>query len=83
VSTESTEEDADLTALRAAVRCVVKRFDDDYWAARDADGEFPREFHRAMAEGGWLGITMPQDYGGAGLGVRAAVAGDLVHHHRG
>lgn len=69
-----TTNEADLDAIREGVRAVASRFDADYWLARDEDGEFPREFHRAMAEGGWLGITMPQAYGGAGLGVTAAAA---------
>jgi acyl-CoA dehydrogenase len=63
---------ADLDAIRQGVRAVVTRFDDSYWLARDDDGKFPFEFHRAMAEAGWLGITMPEEYGGAGLGVSAA-----------
>ena len=63
----------DLAAIRDGVRAVCTRFGDDYWLARDEDGAFPREFHRAMAEGGWLGITMPEAYGGAGLGVTEAM----------
>lgn len=59
-------------AIRDGVNAVVRRFDDEYWLARDEDGEFPREFHRAMAEAGWLGITMPSEYGGSGLGVAEA-----------
>jgi len=59
-------------AIREGVRAVVSRFGDDYWLARDEDGVFPREFHRAMADAGWLGITMPEAYGGAGLGVTEA-----------
>ncbi len=62
----------DHAAIREGVRAVVTRFDDEYWLARDEDGEFPREFHRAMADAGWLGITMPEEYGGAGLGVTEA-----------
>jgi acyl-CoA dehydrogenase len=57
-----------LDAIRQGVRSVVTQFDDEYWLARDEDGEFPREFHRAMADHGWLGITMPEEYGGSGLG---------------
>ena len=63
----------DHRAIRDGVGAVVKSFDDDYWLARDDDGEFPKEFHRSMADAGWLGITMPQEYGGAGLGVTEAV----------
>ena len=43
----------DHRAIRDGVAAVVKRFDDEYWLARDEDGEFPREFHRAMADAGW------------------------------
>jgi len=63
----------DHRAIRDGVSAVVKSFDDEYWLARDDDGEFPKEFHRAMADAGWLGITMPPEYGGAGLGVTEAV----------
>jgi acyl-CoA dehydrogenase len=74
----------DLTAIREGVRAVVTRFGDDYWLARDEDGVFPHEFHRAMAEAGWLGITMPEDYGGAGLGVcEAAVMMHEIASHGG
>ncbi len=66
-------ESEDHRAIRDGVGAVVRRFDDEYWLARDDDGVFPREFHRAMAEAGWLGITMPPEYGGAGLGVTEAV----------
>src|SRR5258708_34246550 len=59
-------------AIREGVRAVVSRFGDDYWLERDEDGRFPHEFHRAMAEAGWLGITMPEESGGAGLGVTQA-----------
>ncbi|MFT3821190.1 MAG: acyl-CoA dehydrogenase family protein [Rubrivivax sp.] len=74
----------DHRAIRDGVAAVVKRFDDEYWLARDEDGEFPREFHRAMAEAGWLGITMPPEYGGSGLGVaEAAIMMHEVASHGG
>lgn len=74
----------DLQVIRDGVRAVVTRFDDEYWASRDEDGVFPFEFHRAMADGGWLGITMPEQYGGAGLGVtEAAVMMNEVASHGG
>ena len=50
-------------AIRDGVRAVVTKFGDDYWLERDEDGKFPFEFHRAMADAGWLGITMPEEYG--------------------
>ena len=76
--------DGDHAALRDGVCAVVSRFDDDYWLARDEDGAFPVAFHRAMAEAGWLGITMPEAYGGAGLGVtEAAIMMHEVASHGG
>jgi len=63
----------DHQAIRDGVGAVVRSFGDDYWLARDEDGVFPREFHKAMADGGWLGLTMPEEYGGSGLGVSEAM----------
>jgi acyl-CoA dehydrogenase len=74
----------DERAIREGVGAVVRSFDDEYWLARDEDGVFPREFHSAMAKAGWLGITMPQEYGGAGLGVtEAAIMMHEVASHGG
>ena len=64
--------DEEREVIREGVRAIVTRFDDAYWLARDDDGVFPFEFHQAMAQAGWLGITMPEEYGGAGLGVTEA-----------
>ena len=74
----------DHRAIREGVNAVVRSFDDAYWLARDEDGAFPRDFHRAMADAGWLGITMPQEYGGSGLGVtEAAIMMHEVSSHGG
>jgi len=74
----------DIEAIRQGVRAVMARFDDEYWLARDEDGVFPHAFHKAMAKAGWLGITMPEEYGGAGLGVmEAAVMMHEVASHGG
>lgn len=59
-------------AVRDAVKAICDRFDDAYWRERDQTATFPHEFTQAMAEGGWLGIAMPEEYGGAGLGVTEA-----------
>ena len=59
-------------AVRDAVARICRDFGDDYWLAHDRDGGFPTEFHRALAAGGWLGICMPAEYGGAGLGISEA-----------
>lgn len=55
--------------MREAVERLCARFDLDYWRERDAEGAFPHDFHQAMAEGGWLGIAMPEEFGGSGLGI--------------
>ena len=59
-------------SLRDAVEKVCARFDDDYWLKRDQEGRFPEEFRAAIAAGGWLGICIPQAYGGSGLGITDA-----------
>jgi acyl-CoA dehydrogenase len=59
-------------ALREAVEAICDRFDDSYWAELDRTHAFPHAFAQAIAEGGWLGIAMPEAYGGAGLGVTEA-----------
>jgi acyl-CoA dehydrogenase len=58
--------------LREAVARLCGRFGDDYWLQKDLEGGFPHEFHQAMAEAGWLGIAMPEAYGGSGLGITEA-----------
>jgi len=72
-STGGTNVDFTLTDQHRAIIDGVKKicdgFDDSYWSDCDRTPRFPHEFHRAMAEGGWLGITMPEDVGGANLGV--------------
>jgi acyl-CoA dehydrogenase len=59
-------------ALVAGIEDLCSRYDDEYWLARDRDGEFPHDFHRDLAQAGWLGIAMPEEYGGAGLGMTEA-----------
>ncbi len=55
-----------------AIAALCSRFDDRYWLTRDTEGGFPEEFYRAVADAGWLGIAMPEEYGGAGLGITEA-----------
>ena len=62
----------DQLAIRAAVEKICQPFDADYWLARDRSGEFAHDFHKAFADAGWFGIAMPQEYGGAGLGIAEA-----------
>ena len=56
-------------AIDEGVRRVCAGFDDAYWTECDENARFPEEYYRAMADGGWLGMTMPEELGGAGLGV--------------
>ena len=56
-------------AIEASVAKLCAGFGDDYWTECDQEPRFPHEFHRAFAEAGFLGITMPVELGGAGLGV--------------
>ena len=60
-------------AIQDAVSRICRNFGEDYWLERDTDGNFPEEFVRAITEGGWLGIAMPEEFGGAGLGVSEAL----------
>jgi acyl-CoA dehydrogenase len=62
----------DQNAIRDAVENLCRPFDDDYWLERDRTGAFPEDFYRAFADGGWLGIAMPEEYGGSGLGITEA-----------
>jgi acyl-CoA dehydrogenase len=64
--------DPDEELIREAVRAVCARFDDVYWSERDAKHEFPWEFYAAMADGGWVGIAIPEAYGGGGRGINEA-----------
>jgi acyl-CoA dehydrogenase len=58
--------------IRQAIGKICARFSDEYWLEKDANGGFPTDFHAAFAVGGWLGIAMPKEYGGAGLGITEA-----------
>jgi len=58
--------------IREAVAKLCERFPDDYWLKRDSEGGFPADFHQAMAKDGWLGVAMPEEFGGSGLGILEA-----------
>ena len=62
----------DQVTIRDAVAELASKFDDQYWQEKDEAHEFPREFYDAFAEGGWLGITTPEEYGGHGYGITEA-----------
>ncbi|HEY5292255.1 MAG TPA: acyl-CoA dehydrogenase family protein [Burkholderiales bacterium] len=58
--------------LREAIFATCAKFDDHYWLRKDIEGGFPHDFYRTIADGGWLGIAMPEEYGGSGLGITEA-----------
>ncbi len=58
--------------IQDAIQRVCAPFDADYWLRKDREGGFPDDFYRALADSGWLGIAMPEAYGGAGLGIAEA-----------
>lgn len=59
-------------AVREAVGDVCSAFPNSYWRERDQTKKYPAEFHKAMADGGWLGISLPEKFGGSGLGIAEA-----------
>jgi len=59
-------------SIRDAVFKICARFDDAYWLKKDREGGFPADFHKALADAGWLGICIPEQYGGSGLGILEA-----------
>lgn len=62
----------DQEAIRSAIASICTRFPDEYWAKIDKQGGFPNEFYDALAADGWLGICIPEAYGGSGLGITEA-----------
>ncbi|GHF67401.1 acyl-CoA dehydrogenase family protein [Seohaeicola zhoushanensis] len=62
----------DQKEIHESVTRICRDFDDHYWTTADEEARFPEEFYRAMADNGWLGITMPEELGGANLGVTEA-----------
>jgi acyl-CoA dehydrogenase len=66
------ETDPDHDAIRDAIRRVCRDFPDPYWRDKDRDHEFPWEFYKAMAAGGWVGIAIPEEYEGGGRGITEA-----------
>jgi acyl-CoA dehydrogenase len=63
---------AEQQEIRSAIERICERFGDEYWLKKDREGGFPSELHQALAVDGWLGIAMPEEYGGAGLGITEA-----------
>ena len=64
--------DDELELVRDAVRAVCRDFDDAYWRRCDSEHEFPMEFYDMLAKGGWVGIAIPEEFGGGGRGISHA-----------
>jgi acyl-CoA dehydrogenase len=78
---ELTEQQAE---IRDAIRRIMTDFGDEYWLETDRTGNYPHEFRKAIAAGGWLGICMPEDVGGSALGISdAAVMMEAVANSAG
>src|SRR5260370_35383243 len=60
---------ANQESIREAVAKICARFDDAYWLKKDKEGGFPADFHNALADAGWLGICIPEAYGGSRPGI--------------
>ncbi|KAK8243220.1 acyl-CoA dehydrogenase, variant [Phyllosticta capitalensis] len=62
----------DQMSVREAISKICSNFPDEYWAERDESGEYPHELHAALAKDGWIGVALPEELGGAGLGISEA-----------
>ncbi|OGA79356.1 MAG: acyl-CoA dehydrogenase [Betaproteobacteria bacterium RIFCSPLOWO2_12_FULL_65_14] len=60
-------------SIREAIEKICARFGDEYWLEKDRTGDFPSDLHQALARDGWLGICIPEEYGGSGLGITEAM----------
>ena len=68
----TTTDETTVDVVRKATRELARRFDLEYWREKDKKGEYPWEFVKAFADGGWLGVIIPEEYGGLGLGMTEA-----------
>ena len=60
--------------IKDSVAKLCKAYPDEYWSQKDTDHEFPWDFYNAMAQAGWIGVAIPEEYGGMGLGYVELVA---------
>jgi acyl-CoA dehydrogenase len=65
----SGSDESTIDVVRKATRVLARSFGYEYWRQKDRLGEYPWEFVKAFAEGGWLGALIPEEYGGLGLGI--------------
>ncbi|TGO64913.1 hypothetical protein BCON_0005g00950 [Botryotinia convoluta] len=60
------------TLMETTIAKICSKYPDEYWAKRDETGEYPHDLHRDLAKGGWIGIALPEELGGSGLGISEA-----------
>ena len=72
--TATTTPDDVIEDIRAAVRDLCARFPGAYWREKDRERAYPSEFVKALTDAGYLAVLVPEEYGGSGLGIRAAAA---------
>lgn len=58
--------------VRAAISKICSQYPDEYWLEKDNKHEFPQDLYKDLARDGWLGICMPEEYGGSALGISEA-----------
>src|SRR5271170_4918149 len=58
--------------VRDAIQKICANFPNEYWQEHDQTETDPKELHAALAQDGWLGIALPEELGGAGLGISEA-----------
>ncbi|MYG51106.1 MAG: acyl-CoA dehydrogenase [Rhodospirillaceae bacterium] len=66
--------DPEIEAIRQSVRALCAGYPGEYWRDKDRERAYPTEFVRALTEAGFLAVLVPEEYGGSGLGLRAACA---------
>ncbi|AWK72909.1 acyl-CoA dehydrogenase family protein [Rhodococcus sp. NPDC019627] len=64
--------ESNIDIVRKATRELARKFDNNYWLDKDNKHEYPWDFIKAFADGGWLGAMIPEEYGGIGLGLQEA-----------
>ena len=60
------------SSIVQSAKNISEKFNDDYWLECDLNSKFPQEFYNEVASGGWLGMCMPEKFGGSNLGIREA-----------
>ncbi|WP_440767122.1 acyl-CoA dehydrogenase family protein [Natronorubrum sp. DTA7] len=73
VATDTVALTAQQELVRDGIRDICSEFDDEYWREKDRAAEYPTEFVTELADHGWLGILVPEAYGGAGMGTAEVV----------